>query len=451
MSLIEMPLSSTPDLLGLHQSSPHHFPFLLSSTAHHPQLGRYDILFAAGDEALVLDGRGQLQRPAGVEGDDFLSALDCWYAAERLDDDQSSSLPFVGGWFLFLSYELAGQIEPSLVLPAAGDDLPVACATRVKTAIIVDKVNGHSCLVGEQSDQAGFEAVQKQLASHARFSPRLLESVELQEEHEQRYRDAIERINAYILAGDILQVNISRQWQAENSHQLDPATLFHRLANRNPAPFAALAKFGETTIVSSSPERLLEVRGKKIQTRPIAGTRPRGDSAAEDRLLAAELIDNAKERAEHIMLIDLERNDLGRVCRPGSVEVDELMVVEPYAHVQHIVSNVCGRLRTAVTPGNCIAALFPGGTITGCPKVRCMEIIAELEQHGRGAYTGSLGYLNRDGSMDLNILIRTMVLNRRSTQFKAGGGIVADSLAGAEVAETRAKARGLVLALKEEG
>jgi anthranilate synthase component 1 len=160
-----------------------------------------------------------------------------------------------------------------------------------------------------------------------------------------------------------------------------------------------------------------------------------------------ELIANPKERAEHVMLIDLERNDLGRVCVPGSIMVDEMMTVESYAHVHHIVSNVRGRLRAGVTPGQIIRALFPGGTITGCPKVRTMQIIAALEGVGRGAYTGALGYLNRDGSMDLNILIRTLALNGNHVRLRAGAGIVADSDAGHELEETRAKARGMLRAL----
>jgi anthranilate synthase component 1 len=199
-------------------------------------------------------------------------------------------------------------------------------------------------------------------------------------------------------------------------------------------------------VASSSPERLVEVRGGVVQTRPIAGTRPRlpgDDESARIRELSA----HPKERAEHVMLIDLERNDLGRVCMPGSVEVDELMVVESYAHVHHIVSNVRGRLRADVTPGEVIAATFPGGTITGCPKVRCMEIIAALEDAPRGAYTGALGYLDRNGELDLNILIRTLTLAGDEVSLRAGAGIVADSVAAGELDETRAKARGLLRAL----
>jgi anthranilate synthase component 1 len=215
------------------------------------------------------------------------------------------------------------------------------------------------------------------------------------------------------------------------------------LRQANPAPFAGLLQQPSWAIVSSSPERLVESRDGILQTRPIAGTRPRvaGDDDAER---IRELTTHPKERAEHVMLIDLERNDLGRVCVPGSVKVDELMVVESYAHVHHIVSNVRGRAREGVTPGQVIAATFPGGTITGCPKVRCMEIIGAIEREPRGAYTGALGYLDDNGDMDLNILIRTLAVEGTQVSLRAGAGIVTDSVPEKELDETRAKARGLL-------
>jgi anthranilate synthase component 1 len=208
-----------------------------------------------------------------------------------------------------------------------------------------------------------------------------------------------------------------------------------------------MIKWQDYVLMSSSPERLVNIKQGVVQSRPIAGTRPRGKDSDTDQALSRELLEHPKERAEHIMLIDLERNDLGRVCETGTVEVDELMVVESYEHVHHIVSNVRGKLRDDVTPVDVIRAVFPGGTITGCPKVRCMEIIAELEQHGRSFYTGSFGYLGLDGSMDLNILIRSMLLHQDHISFRTGAGIVADSIAEAEVKETEDKARGLLRAL----
>ncbi|MGB0514540.1 MAG: chorismate-binding protein, partial [Wenzhouxiangellaceae bacterium] len=263
-----------------------------------------------------------------------------------------------------------------------------------------------------------------------------------------RFERGVRRIREYILSGDVFQVNLSRGWRGMAKSTLDPVAIYRRLAERNPAPFAGLARMPRGTLLSSSPERLVRVEDRRVEVRPIAGTRPRGDSALQDRALSSELLAHPKERAEHIMLIDLERNDLGRICLPGSIEVNELMIVESYAHVHHIVSNVRGRMPEGPGAVDVIRAVFPGGTITGCPKVRCMEIIAELERTGRGFYTGSMGYLGLDGRMDLNILIRSMSVSGRTLRFRTGAGIVADSEPAAELAETEAKARGLLRALE---
>ena len=261
------------------------------------------------------------------------------------------------------------------------------------------------------------------------------------------------RIQEYILAGDVFQVNLSRQWTVDLTENGDSLSVYQALRQHNPAPFAALAQFDDWSIISSSPERMVRVRPQdaamQVETRPIAGTRRREKTQAADEALKDELIAHPKERAEHIMLIDLERNDLGRICQPGSVQVNELMTIESYQHVHHIVSNVQGSLSEDLNPLEVLHAVFPGGTITGCPKIRCMEIIAELEQMPRLAYTGSLGYINRDGSMDTNILIRSFVHRQLENQllFRAGAGIVADSIAEKELEETRHKARGLLRAL----
>jgi anthranilate synthase component 1 len=281
----------------------------------------------------------------------------------------------------------------------------------------------------------------------ASYKDTLLAS-ELEEAPPAQYLDSVAVALEHIAAGDIYQANLSREWQGALAAGVTASDVYHRLRLANPAPFAALAVLDDFAIVSSTPERLIEVRDGIVSTRPIAGTRPRTTDRSDDALRLQELHAHPKERAEHVMLIDLERNDLGRICEAGTVEVNEYMTLESYAHVHHIVSNIRGRLRAGVTPGEAIAAVFPGGTITGCPKVRCMEIIAELERTPRGAYTGSLGYLNRDGSMDINILIRTIEIRGDSLSFRAGAGIVADSLPERELDETRAKARGLVNALK---
>ena len=259
---------------------------------------------------------------------------------------------------------------------------------------------------------------------------------------------AVAAARRYIAAGDIFQANLSRCWDARFDAPVDPAALYSRLCISNPAPFAGMVVRDNFNIVSSSPERLVRRSGERIDTRPIAGTRPRDEAPDLMQQRVTELLANPKERAEHIMLIDLERNDLGRVSVGGSVRVDEYMVVESYAHVHHIVSNICGTARPGLTPGQLIRAVFPGGTITGCPKVRCMEIIRDLEDRFRGPYTGSMGYLNHDGDCDLNILIRTMLVRGDHVQFAAGAGIVADSDPHAELEETRAKAKGMLRALE---
>jgi anthranilate synthase component I len=265
---------------------------------------------------------------------------------------------------------------------------------------------------------------------------------------QEQFTDAVKRVKEYLAAGDVFQVNLSRAWRIELQHEADALDLYRRLRRSNPAPFAGLMQWNGAALMSSSPERLVEVRGRWVQTRPIAGTYPRGGDEESDRTLSRDLLAHPKERAEHIMLIDLERNDLGRVCETGTVEVSELMVVESYAHVHHIVSNVRGKLKKSAGPCDVIAAVFPGGTITGCPKVRCMQIISELEGKGRGFYTGAMGYLGRDGQMDLNILIRSLLLSGREVSMRTGAGIVADSEPEKELAETVAKARGLLLALE---
>jgi anthranilate/para-aminobenzoate synthase component I len=215
----------------------------------------------------------------------------------------------------------------------------------------------------------------------------------------------------------------------------------------NPSPFAGFIDFGDYSIVSSSPERLVKVKDGTVETRPIAGTRPRGRDRREDEVMREELLLNEKERAEHIMLIDLERNDLGRVSTYGSVEVDELMITEDYSHVIHIVSNIRGKLRHRKTCLDVIEAVFPGGTITGVPKVRCMEIIDELEPVRRGPYTGSLGYLGFSGVMDMNIVIRSFVVKNGYAYVQAGAGIVADSDPEREYHETIKKAEALIASL----
>ncbi len=282
------------------------------------------------------------------------------------------------------------------------------------------------------------------------LTPHLSNSSTLELNYEmskEQYMDIVRKAKDYIRAGDIFQANLSQRIFCYIG-DADSWQIYKTLRRINPSPFAAYADFKDYCIVSSSPERLIMVKDGVIQTRPIAGTRPRGQDFSEDEMMRAELLLNKKERAEHIMLIDLERNDIGRVSEYGSVEVDELMITEDYSHVIHIVSNIRGLLRKDKTCFDVIKAVFPGGTITGVPKVRCMEIIDELEPVARGPYTGSLGYIGFSGSMDLNIIIRTFVIKNGFAYVQAGAGIVADSDPEREYYETLKKAEALIRTLE---
>lgn len=262
-----------------------------------------------------------------------------------------------------------------------------------------------------------------------------------------RYVAMVKRAKEYIAAGDIFQANLSLRIRAEIGGR-DPWRIYEILREINPSPFACFIDFGDYQIAGSSPERLVRVREGVIDTRPIAGTRPRGDTSVGDEMMRAELLLNEKERAEHIMLIDLERNDIGKVSDYGTVRVDELMATEDYSHVMHIVSNVTGRLAAGKDCFDVIRATFPGGTITGVPKVRCMEIIDEIELVRRGPYTGSIGYVGFNGAMDLNIVIRTFLIKDRKAYIQAGAGIVADSDPLREYMESLKKAEALMRTLE---
>ena len=447
--LITRTLPGDFDLLAVHRQAPLRYPLLLESVAHGTAQGRWDLLIAASGGSLALHADGITRRAdgAGVSGG-FLSALDADWRTLRLPREEPR-WPFRGGWALLLGYELAGQLEPVLRLPGAAGGLPVAVALRCPAALLRDHATGECVAIAETGHAAMLEtiAADAEAAGHHPRLPAWRPPAELCEDEAGAFTTGVRRILDYLAAGDIFQANLSRGWTAEFDHALDPAALYARLRDANPAPFAGLFAGDGWAVVSASPERLVSVRGDLVETRPIAGTRPRFPGKEDDSARIRELIGNPKERAEHVMLIDLERNDLGRVCVPGSVEVDELMTVESYAHVHHIVSNVRGRLRADATPGEVIRAVFPGGTITGCPKVRCMQIIAELESVGRGAYTGAMGWLNRDGDLDLNILIRSAEVEGASLRFRTGAGIVADSDPQRELDETRAKARGMLQAL----
>ena len=409
------------------------YPFLLESVNHNDN-NRYSILFAFPGENIVLNNASDF---------DFLNKLESKYKLNNTNSD----LPFCGGWFVYLSYELIGQIENTLSADLHNSDLPIAYAVKIPTAIIIDHQLDKTYIVDESDDNSRINLI---LDDIKLITPIPLSTLEgsLSEENQEKFISGVQSSLKYIIAGDVFQVNLSREWQYKLNNHVDSAAIYKSLKKANPAPFSALIHYQDFSIISSSPERLFSVNNDVLQTRPIAGTHPRG-KGSDDETLKDNLISNPKEIAEHVMLLDLERNDMGRVCEYGSVFVNEVMTLETYPYVHHIVSNIKGKLKKQAGIKDIIKALFPGGTITGCPKVRCMQIISELEQMPREAYTGSVGYLSQNGRMDFNILIRSFIHKDNKLSFRAGAGIVYDSIPERELAETRHKAEGLIKVFKD--
>jgi anthranilate synthase component 1 len=397
------------------------YPVFFDSAAEGP-LARYSVLAAEPRAALIRDAIGALAGQGITPGPGgFFDNLEAWFRRERATA-QGKPLPFLGGWIVYLGYEVAAEIESRLHLPVAETPYS-AFALRVENIIVHELATDTVFAVSENGDAEALARLIADLQEADRhpFVPMSLPALaSLEEEPAELFLARVRAAQEHIAAGDIYQANLSRRWRLRLSHRAEVAQVYAALRRANPAPFAASVQLNGMSLLSSSPERLMHIQHGDISTRPIAGTRARQGSAEQDRHDTAELVAHPKERAEHIMLIDLERNDLGRVCEAGSVVVDEYM--------------------------DALRALFPGGTITGCPKVRCMQIISELEGEGRGAYTGSLGWLGIDGDADFNILIRTLTLRDDLIELRAGAGIVADSVPERELAETRAKARGLLRA-----
>lgn len=428
------PGGTVPDLVGLQASNPRRYPGLFISNGD----TGWDMLFAFPRDEV------RIRAADGLRGLQSHPAMQL-----RPEAGRRSELPFEGGWLCAFGYELGGLFEPSAnIVRDAFDDFPLAWCARVPAAILYDRATKRCLLVAEAEHAGLLDTLAADMAHASPALPPIPALDTLGEDDPDAFLSGVARVQDYIRAGDVFQVNLSRAWHAAFAAAIPAASLFSRLMQRNPAPFSALMHLDEWTIVSSSPERLVRLGpGRRLETRPIAGTHPRSEDPVEDAALRDRLRAHPKERAEHVMLVDLERNDLGRVCKPGSVRVAALMDVTTYRHVHHIESTVCGTLRKDARVVDVLSALFPGGTITGCPKVRTMQIIRELEEAPRRAYTGSLGYINRDGSFDFNILIRSFLLRGHELAFRAGAGIVADSVAGRELEETRAKARGLIRTL----
>jgi aminodeoxychorismate synthase component I len=482
----ELDAGAVTPLSALHALRPLGHPVLLESARVNQRTGQYS--FVTADPYLIFRSQGDTVdlnwtvAPEGKYGKRAslkrkplpkLRELMANYRTARLH----GLPPFTGGAVGYFSYEFVHQFEK---LPrTALDDLaiPEACFLFVDLVVAFDHIADKAWLIvnpGAREQEMGFrkpepdqwgrlydEAAERIKAAGDRLAAFSGDPIDRHRAGtgnsgirlepaltQQRFETMVRRCKEYIAAGDIYQANLSQRFSAKIGDR-DPLRLYEVLREINPSPFAVYAELGGLTVVSSSPERLVRLSGRVTDTRPIAGTRRRGKDVDETRELTAELLTNEKERAEHIMLLDLERNDLGKVCAYGTVAVDELMVVEDYSHVIHIVSNVRGELARGRDGFDLIRAAFPGGTITGVPKVRCMEIIDELEPVARGLYTGSLGYLANTGDLDLNIIIRTFVIRDNVAYAQTGAGIVADSDPAREYAETLEKAEALAKALEK--
>ncbi|MFC2010988.1 aminodeoxychorismate synthase component I [Chloroflexota bacterium] len=443
------------------------FSFFLDSGMDAQKLGRYS--FIGSDPFMVLSAHGSeviITRGAEkscLSGNPF-DILNHFLEVYHLDSS-SSPVPFVGGAVGYLSYDLCRFIER---LPSAAIDdlkLPECYFGFYDLILAFDNLQSRTYVISTGFPELGeterieratrrLNEVRNKMAdvpssgTEAPFtyisSPMEPVSLEGGFTHKE-YVDAVEKARQYIIAGDIFEVNLSQRFKAELS--ITPYELYRRLRQINPAPFAGYLDFDEVSVVSASPERFLRLRGDQIETRPIKGTRPRGKTPEEDEALANELLNSVKDRAENVMIVDLERNDLGRVCRYGTVKVTELAILEVFPTVFHLTSTIVGRLRDGKNGIDLLKATFPGGSITGAPKVRAMEIIDELEPTKRSVYTGSIGYLSFNGDLDLNIAIRTFIVKEREVYFQAGGAVVYDSNPEAEYQETLDKARALIDAL----
>lgn len=370
-------------------------------------------------------------------------------------------LPFCGGWLGWLGYDLAWEIER---LPWLNPDplpFPVAYWYEPENFAVLD--HHQQVLWLAATHPAQLDCLEQQLAATSPQQLKYLdyEATDLQFlTHKIEYEKMVQQALKHIQAGDIFQANLSTRFQV--TAQVEPWQLYQTLHAINPSPFASYWQTPWGAVVSCSPERLVQLQGEQVETRPIAGTRPRGQTSEQDKVLAQALLENIKEKAEHTMLVDLERNDLGRVCTWGSVVVNEFLALEYYSHVIHLVSNIIGTLNPSCSPIDLIRSVFPGGTITGCPKVRCLQIIEMLEPYRRNLFYGSCGYLDVRGKLDLNILIRTLLVtptepvlmsNCGSQQpsviwGQVGAGIVADSDPEQEWLESLQKAKAQVRAIQ---
>lgn len=421
----------------------------LDSSLSGGRLGRWSIVASTPRWTLTARGQRLTRAEAGEagtwDGDPVAALASAIEAEPPVPPAEVRCLPFVGGAIGYLGFELGRYIER---LPATTvDDVgaPDLAVGWYDAALVWDGEAGRGWLAGRPE---AVSALRLRLEGGGEPPPRreLTARTPLRSNMPRsEYVEAVRRALRYIAAGDIYQVNLSQRLSARvHASGLD---LYRRLRAISPAPFAAYLALGGVEVLSSSPERLLLAEGDDLETRPIKGTRPRGATAEEDARLAEELRGSAKDNAEHVMIVDLERNDLGRVSAVGSVEVPELAALEAYAQVHHLTSTVTGRRREGLGVEALLRAMFPGGSVTGAPKIRALEIIDELEPTVRGVYTGAIGYVSAHGRIDLNVAIRTVTLAGGMAHAHVGGAIVADSDPAAEYRETMDKARGMASAL----
>jgi anthranilate synthase component I len=442
--------------LGAYWKLAHDEPvsFLLESVTGGERLARYSVI-GVRPRAVVTAQDGQTTMGGATLDGEALAAV--WGQCARIDRTAAAGLPkFLGGAVGFVSYDYARTIERLPDAPPDDLGLPTLTFLVTDTVVVFDHAKNLIRVVslaepgeaGEAAARAEISRIVERLKAPLPALPS--DSHEPHDVRANRSREdflaAVERVQEYILAGDCIQVVPSLRF----STRLDahPVTLYRAVRSINPSPYMFLLRLGGTDVVGASPELLVSLEGRTATVRPIAGTRPRGETPADDDRLATELLADEKERAEHVMLVDLGRNDLGRVCEYGSVGVDDLMVIERYSHVMHIVSSVTGRLREGEDGVSLVRACFPAGTVSGAPKVRAMQIIDELEPNRRGLYAGAVGYLGATGDLDLAIAIRTILVKDGTAHVQAGAGIVADSDPASEYEECANKAKAALRAIE---
>jgi anthranilate synthase component I len=447
--------------------------FLLESVTGGEQVSRFSFLGAGPSEVLRLyadrltverfDESGQsLGAPEAAPGNP-LSELRLRVEGVHAE---RSELPFTGGFVGWFGWDLVRLLERLPSRPPDPFGLPLAVLARFDTVVVFDHARQRVIALANEIEGEVDEAIatarlarlatllEQPAASAARELPRgplVPARVGPPSLSDEKYRAAVVRAKEHIAAGDIFQVVLARRWEVEDEQgrplRLDPETLYRALRVVNPSPYMVLYETPELSLVGASPEMLVRREGDRFELRPIAGTRPRGTSPAEDRELEREMLADPKERAEHVMLVDLGRNDLGRVAAPGGVRVASFLDVERYSHVMHIVSSVEAVRRNDATALDALLACFPAGTLSGAPKIRAMQIIDELEPEARGVYGGAVGYLSFSGDMDTCITIRTLAVEPDRVSITAGAGLVADSDPALEELETRNKAAALLQAV----